>query len=147
MKWITDRCEKILVRSQDFTLRSKFNHGLSAADRIHFSRKVDTLLLLLGDIRSVLNHFIRFARVIHDWVVTGLNPDTVTGFIEAFVFSGLKLTSVQRIPECRVLCTVGVRRGHEHTVMLSLNFIQAVTHCIQKILICSDDGAVHIKFD
>ena len=100
-----------------------------------------------GDIGCVFHHAERFAILVQNGVIRGLNPDFLVAFTKTFVLAGLVDTVIQLIPERTVIIAVAGFLIHKHAVMFAFNFVKSIAKRIEEILIGVDNHAVHIELN
>ncbi len=72
----------------------ELDHRLSFVNSVDLTRKVCVLHFLLGNVCRKLNHFVRFAIEIEDWVVGSLNPNFLATLAVTFVLFGFVFATV-----------------------------------------------------
>ena len=100
-----------------------------------------------GDIGCVFHHAERFAILVQNGVIRGLNPDFLVAFTKTFVLAGLVDTVIQLIPERTVIIAVAGFLIHKHAVMFTFNFIKGIAYCVQEVIVGIQDHAIHIKLN
>ncbi|CSB62316.1 Uncharacterised protein [Vibrio cholerae] len=76
-----------------------------------------------------------------------MDPDLFPPFAETFVFVDKEFAGAQTLPEMLVLLTLFILLINKHAVVPPLDLIQLIAHRLQKILICSQNGAIERKFN
>jgi len=100
-------------------------------------RILSSLVLLLSNVRCTLNNFIRLTRQIKNGIIACLNPDFASAFADTKILVTIKFATIQLIPELTILIARFVVSANKNAMMLTLNFIKAISHHIKKIIICS----------
>ncbi len=96
---------------------------------------------------GVLDHFERLAVGVADRVVRGLNPDLFATLAQALVLTRVELTAIELVPERLVLGAGRILGLSEHAVMLTLDFVEGIAHCIEEVVVRMADRAVHVELD
>ncbi|MNL13572.1 hypothetical protein D3C87_1344810 [compost metagenome] len=105
------------------------------------------LLFGLGDVHRQFHDLHRAAVRPHDGIVGGLQPDLAPALGQTPELGGHEPARVQIAPEGDVGRAGRLGRVHESAVMLPADFVQAVAHGLQQIVVGVQDDAVQIEFD
>jgi len=139
--------EEVVIGFQHLALDIKRNDPHHASDRQHLATHVGGLQLVGADVGGDLHYLDDFAGTIQYRVVAGLQPHFAPALGESFETSLLCFAARQFAPELGVGLAARIGFGHEQPMVLTANFLQAVSHRLQEVGIGIQDFPLRIEFD
>ncbi len=138
---------KVVVRRDDSAVDLELDDGLGAIEGGDLGAGNDGGLLLGGDVRGDLDDARRSPVAVKDRVVSGAQPELLSGLRDAAELALLKFAVSEGAPEAGV----PVRGGHlvaaEEAVMLADDLVEGVAGGGAEVLVRRDDGAVDLELD
>lgn len=139
--------QEVGIGREDAAIHAELDHRLRFFDGGQLPRRLGRLLLLRRDVGRELDHFVRPPVLVKHRVVGGLDPYLAPPLAEAPVLPCIEFTAAQSRPEVAVSGTARVLGIDEQGVMPALDLIQAISHCLQEVVIGLQDGAVEGELD
>jgi hypothetical protein len=103
--------------------------------------------LLCGDVGRKLDHLVRLAARVQQRIVGSLDPHRSPALGDSLELLGLIFAAAQRIPKLAIFSTVTTFLVDEHAVMLAADFLERISHRIEKIRVRGDDRPVEIELN
>jgi len=144
---VAHRGEEVLIGGDDGAVEIEFDHRLRTADGGNLAGILHVADFLLRDVGGEFDDFDGPAGAVQNRIVGRLDPDLAAALADALVLSRLKFTAVEARPERLVRVAAAQIRRREHLMMLALDFVETVTHRVEKVLVGGDDRAVHLELD